>query len=147
MTVLCTHISACTNVHAKPFYVHENQYTQIWNFSSPEPVIVRAAVGLKLGRGLLSLGHLARLLIVLQEQFFCNTLLEIWLVVVWAAQCFLQLSKFNLQFTKLNYFSICIEVTIAMNIIFYFSVHFELLTKSYKSWQCSHRIPKLLAYP
>ena len=26
---------ACTNVRAEPFYVHENQYTQILNLSSP----------------------------------------------------------------------------------------------------------------
>ena len=34
-TVLCTHNFACTNVHTKPFYVHENQCTQILNLSSP----------------------------------------------------------------------------------------------------------------
>ena len=36
VTVLCTHNFVCTNVRAKPFYVHENQCTQISNLSSPD---------------------------------------------------------------------------------------------------------------
>ena len=40
VTVLCTGNCACMNVHAEPFYVHENQCTQILNLSSPvEPYI------------------------------------------------------------------------------------------------------------
>ena len=39
VTFLCTRNFACTNVCAKPFYVHENQCTQILNLSSPEHVI------------------------------------------------------------------------------------------------------------
>ena len=35
VTVLCTHNFACTNVHTKPFYVHENECMQILNLSSP----------------------------------------------------------------------------------------------------------------
>ena len=35
VTALCTRDFACTNVRAKPFYVHKNQCTQILNFSSP----------------------------------------------------------------------------------------------------------------
>ena len=35
VTVLRTYNFAFTNVHAKPFYVHENQCTQISNLSSP----------------------------------------------------------------------------------------------------------------
>ena len=36
VTVLCIHYFASTNVHAKPFYVDENQCTQILNLSSPD---------------------------------------------------------------------------------------------------------------
>ena len=35
VTVLCTHNFACTNMHAKPFYMYENQCTQTSNLSSP----------------------------------------------------------------------------------------------------------------
>ena len=35
VTVLCTNNFACTNVCAKPFYVHKNQCMQILNVSSP----------------------------------------------------------------------------------------------------------------
>ena len=35
VTVLGTYNYACTNVRAKPFYVHENQCTQILNLSNP----------------------------------------------------------------------------------------------------------------
>ena len=35
VTVLCTSNSACMNVHTKPFYLHENQYTKILNLPSP----------------------------------------------------------------------------------------------------------------
>ena len=34
MTFLCTRDFACTSVRAKPFYVHENQCTQIISLSS-----------------------------------------------------------------------------------------------------------------
>ena len=36
VTVLFTHNFPCTNVRAEPFYMHENQCTQISNLSSPE---------------------------------------------------------------------------------------------------------------
>ena len=36
VTALRTRNFACTNVRAKPFYVHENQCTQIPNLSSPD---------------------------------------------------------------------------------------------------------------
>ena len=35
MTFLYTHNFACTDMHAKPFHVHENQCTQILNLLSP----------------------------------------------------------------------------------------------------------------
>ena len=35
VTVLCTHNSVWTNVLTVPFYMHEKQYTQILNLSSP----------------------------------------------------------------------------------------------------------------
>ena len=41
VTVLCTPNFACTNVRAKPFYVHENQCTQILNLSSPVVFVIR----------------------------------------------------------------------------------------------------------
>ena len=34
ITVLCTHNFACTNVRTEPFYMHQNQCTQIWNLLS-----------------------------------------------------------------------------------------------------------------
>ena len=40
VTVLCTHNFTCMIVRAKPFYAHENQYTQILNLSSPGQVEV-----------------------------------------------------------------------------------------------------------
>ena len=36
VTVLCMHNFACTNMCAKPFYVHENQCTQILNLLSSD---------------------------------------------------------------------------------------------------------------
>ena len=36
VTVLCTHNFACMNMCVKPFYMHENQCTQISNLSSPK---------------------------------------------------------------------------------------------------------------
>ena len=36
VTVLSTYNFACMNKYAKPFYMHENQCTQISNLSSPE---------------------------------------------------------------------------------------------------------------
>ena len=38
VTFSCTRNFACKNLRAKPFYVHENQCTQILNLSSPEVV-------------------------------------------------------------------------------------------------------------
>ena len=35
VTVLCNRKFACMNVRAEPFYMHENQSTQILNLSSP----------------------------------------------------------------------------------------------------------------
>ena len=41
VTALCTCNFVCTNMHAKPFYVHENQCRQILNLSSPVRMIIK----------------------------------------------------------------------------------------------------------
>ena len=75
-----------------------------------QPVIVRATVGLKVA--LPSLRFMVAW--VVADWVFnsvAGTIFMLYLLVIW--------------FTKLNYFSVCIECTIAMSFTF---LHFELLT-------------------
>ena len=59
VTVLGTYNYACTNVRAKPFYVHENRCTQILNVSSPAYALIRARTYAYQGVRNVFLEHLA----------------------------------------------------------------------------------------